>query len=92
MRIIGESPLRYFGQAPHVRVMAGDRMLAEVAPTADFTADVSIPADALAAANGRIVLTSDRAFVAGEREGTADRRRLAIRVYGLTVEETVVSR
>ena len=38
------------------------------------------------AADGRIVLTSDHGFVAGEREGTADRRRLAIRVYSLTVE------
>jgi len=86
MRLTGESPLRYFDQAPRIRVSVGDRVLSELAPTADFTAEVSIPADALAAANGRIVLTSDRGFVAGEKEGTADRRRLAIRVYSLTVE------
>ena len=86
LRLTGESPLRYFDQAPRIRVSAGDRVLSEIAPTADFTTEVAIPADALAAANGRIVLTSDRGFVAGEREGTADRRRLAIRVYSLTVE------
>jgi hypothetical protein len=92
LRLRGESPLRYFDAAPRIRVLAGDRVLAEFAPSDDFSDDVAIPADALAAASGRIVLTSDRAFVAGEKEGTADRRRLAVRVYGLTVEETVVSR
>ena len=61
-------------------------MLAEVAPTSDFLMEVAIPNDALAAAGGRVVLTSDRAFVAGEKEGTADRRRLAFRIYQLTVE------
>ena len=48
--------------------------------------EVAVPADVLAAANGRITLTSDRGFVAGEKEGTADRRRLAIRVYSVMVE------
>ncbi len=86
LRLAGESPLRYFAEAPRIRVSAGDRVLSEIAPTADFPMEVAIPADALAAADGRIVLTSDRGFVAGEREGTADRRRLAIRVYSLTVE------
>ena len=86
MRFGGESPLRYFDQAPRIRVMVGERVVSELAPTSDFAAEVPIPADALTAANGRIVLTSDRGFVAGEREGTADRRRLAIRVYSLTVE------
>jgi len=86
IRLTGESPLRYFDQAPRIRVSAGDRVLSEITPTADFTTEVAIPADALAAANGRIVITSDRGFVAGEKEGTADRRRLAIRVYSVMVE------
>jgi hypothetical protein len=87
MHLRGESPLRYFDQAPRIRVSVGDRVVSELAPTADFSAEISIPADALAATDGRIVLTSDRSFVAGEREGTADRRKLAVRVYSLTVEE-----
>jgi hypothetical protein len=86
LRIRGESPLRYFSAAPHLRVSVGDRVLAEVAPARDFVTEVAIPGDALAAADGRIVLTSDRAFVAGVKEGTADRRRLAVRIYQLTVE------
>jgi hypothetical protein len=86
LRLNGESPLRYFDDAPRIRVSVGDRVLSELTPTADFTAEVAITADVLTAAGGRIVLTSDRGFVAGEREGTADRRRLAIRVYSLAVE------
>jgi hypothetical protein len=86
MRLKGESPLRYFDQSPRIRISVGDRVVSELAPTADFTAEISIPADALTAADGRIVLTSDRSFVAGEKEGTADRRKLAVRVYLLTVE------
>jgi hypothetical protein len=86
MQLRGESPLRYFDQPARIRVSVGDRVLSEITPTADFTTEVAIPGEALTAANGRIVLTSDRSFVAGEREGTADRRKLAMRVYLLTVE------
>ena len=86
LRVRGESPLRYFSTPPRLSVRVGDRVLAEVAPTGDFLTEVAIPNDALAAADGRVVLTSDRAFVAGEKEGTADRRRLAFRIYQLTVE------
>jgi hypothetical protein len=86
LRFAGESPLRYFDQPPLVRVTAGDRVLAELRPAADFTVDVPIPADALTAAQGRITITTDRAFVAGERTGTADRRRLSLRVYSLSVQ------
>ena len=57
-----------------------------VAPTADFTTEVAIPPTPSPPPTAAIVLTSDRGFVAGEREGTADRRRLAIRVYSVTVE------
>jgi hypothetical protein len=86
MRLTGESPLRYFDDAPRIRVTVGDRTISEFTPERDFTTEVSIPADALAAANGRVVVTSDQGFVAGEEEGTADRRRLALRVYSLVVE------
>jgi hypothetical protein len=86
LRLTAESPLRYFDSAPLIRISAGDRVLSELRPLSDFDAEVSVPADALAAANGRITITSDRAYVAGEREGTGDRRRLAVRVFSLVVE------
>src|SRR5262249_18039507 len=81
-----ESPLRYFNGAPHVTVSAGARVLAELNPTTDFTIQVSVPPDALLAANDRVTITSDRVFVPGDRDGSADRRRLALRVYSLKVE------
>jgi len=86
LRLSGESPLRYYESAPTLRISAGDRVLAEITPSSDFSVEVRVPADAMAAAQGRLTLTSDRAFVAGEREGTADRRRLALRIYSVTVE------
>ena len=85
MRLVCDSPLRYFDDSPLFRVSVGDRVLSELQPSDDFSVEVSIPADLLAAAGGQIVLTSDRAYVAGEKEGTADRRRLAMRVYSLMV-------
>ena len=69
-----------------VHIMRGDRVLGEMKPAADFVVEVRIAAEALATAQGRVTLTSDRAFVAGERDGTADRRRLALRIYSVTVE------
>jgi hypothetical protein len=86
VRLSGESPLRYFDEAPTLRIAAGDRVLGEMRPAADFAVEVRIAAEALATAQGRVTLTSDRAFVAGERDGTADRRRLALRIYAVTVE------
>jgi hypothetical protein len=89
VRIAVESPRRYFDRAPQVRISAGDRVLAETTPSADFTIAANVPADALSAANGQITITSDQSFVAGEREGTADPRRLALRVYSVIVERHV---
>jgi hypothetical protein len=86
LRLAGESPLRYFNEPPRITINVGDRVVGELMPAADFNADVSIPVDALTKADGRIVLTSDRSFVAGEQEGTADRRKVAIRMYSLSVE------
>ena len=86
IRINGESPLHYFDAAPLVRIAVGDRVLSESRPGADFTMEASIPPDLLAAANGRVTITSDRAYVAGEREGTADRRRLALKIYAVSVD------
>jgi hypothetical protein len=85
VRIRGENPLRYFDDAPVVRLTAGDRTLAEIRPDRDFTLEAQVPAPTLSAAGNTLVLRSSAAFVAGEREGTADRRRLALRIYSAEV-------
>ena len=81
----GESPLRYFDDAPVLRVSAGAQVFSETRPAADFTVQVTVPAAALAAAQGRVVLTSDKFFIPGERQGSADQRHLALRIYSVSV-------
>ena len=83
LTLAGESPLRYFDAAPAVIVSVAGREIARVNPSADFTPEIVLPADALAAADGRVVISSDKFFVPGEREGTADRRHLALRIYSV---------
>jgi hypothetical protein len=85
LRLSGESPLRYYADAPVVRVTLGDAAVAEFRPSSDFTQEITLPHGALAAADGRVVITSDKHFVPGERDGSPDKRRLAIRVYRVGV-------
>jgi hypothetical protein len=77
----GESPLRYFDRAPSVRVTAGGAVLREFAPATDFNERVVVPAEALAAGQGRVVVETSEHFVPDERTGNGDRRRLGLRVY-----------
>ncbi|HVD92219.1 MAG TPA: hypothetical protein VNC21_08055 [Vicinamibacterales bacterium] len=85
LRLIGESPLRYFDAAPHVRLLVGDREIGSIDPSADFDRVFTLPAAALAAANGRVALESSRFFVAGSARG-GDQRHLALRIYKLSVD------
>jgi hypothetical protein len=81
LAITGESPLRYFDAPPTVRVSIGGQALAEFSPAADFTREIRIPAALLAGDRDDVLVESDRAFV----PGGGDRRRLALRVYSVTV-------
>jgi hypothetical protein len=81
----GESPLRYFDQPPTVIVAAGAREIARFNPSSDFTQSVALPADALASAEGRVTISSDKSFVPAERGGPPDRRHLALRIYSYSV-------
>jgi hypothetical protein len=85
LTLSGESPLKYFDAAPVVVVSIGDREVARFSPSSDFTQSVVLPADAVAAANGRVVITSDKFFVPAEREGSRDQRHLALRIYSYSV-------
>jgi hypothetical protein len=78
-----EAPLRYFDDAPRVRVSAGARELAisSIANSVNWTIDV--PADALRAADGRLTIETDRTFVPADRGGPPDHRRLGLRIFGL---------
>jgi hypothetical protein len=84
LRIAGESPLRYFPRPSRLWVDAAGQTVASLQPSSDFTIDVRIPAALLVKGEGRVNLTADQAFVPGDRDGTADRRRLALRIYSVT--------
>ena len=83
LTISGESPLRYFDAAPTVTVRAGDQELARLVLSDDFTETIRVPAGALVAAGGRLRLETDRTFAPAEREESADRRRLGLRLFRL---------
>jgi hypothetical protein len=80
-----ESPLRYFDAAPLVRASAGDVELASTRLSTSGEWAFDVPAGALAASGGAVTLTTDRTFVPAERGGTADRRRLGLRVFAARV-------
>ena len=86
LTLSGESPLRYFDNAPTVIVAAGPLEIARFNPATDFSQSVVLPADALAAADGRVTISSDKMFVPAERGGPPDRRHLALRIYSYSVK------
>ena len=83
--IAGESPLKYFGRAPHVVVRAGAQVLARAQPTDEFELRVTVPAAALATAGGMLTLETDETFVPHERSGSPDRRVLGLRIFAFDV-------
>lgn len=86
LRIRGESPLKYFGEVPTVRVRAGDRIVGELHPSADFEWSVRLPADAIRTADGAIAIETDRIYLPGRAEGTADARELGLRLFDIAVD------
>jgi len=85
LRLMGESPLRYFDAPPHVRVAIGDREIAAFDPSSDFEQSITLPADLLAQSEGRVTLASSRFFVPGAA-GSGDQRHLALRIYSVVVK------
>jgi len=86
LTLVGESPMRYYGAPPHVRVLIGDREVGAFDPAADFDRSFTLPADLLAAANGKVTLVSSRFFVPGGNGGAGDQRHLALRIYEVRVD------
>jgi hypothetical protein len=83
--IRGESPLRYFDRPPTVKVTAGGATVAQFRPDADFEWTVTVPADALTRSAGAVAIETDRVYLPGPAEGTADERHLGVRIFDLRV-------
>jgi hypothetical protein len=85
LTIAGESPLKYFETAPEVKVLAGQVEVARFTPAADFTKQVTIPAQALATASGSVTIESSLWFTPAQRGESADQRQLALRIFSVSV-------
>ena len=85
LTLSGESPLRYYDSAPTVTVSVGATTVARFNPAADFNQEIVLPSAALASADGRVIVESDKWFIPGDRDGSPDRRHLALRIYSYAV-------
>ena len=83
--IRGESPLRYFARAPTVTLTAAGETIAQFQPADDFEWSATVPAAALATSSGAIAIESDRVYLPGQVEHTADERHLGLRIFDLRV-------
>jgi hypothetical protein len=86
LTLSGESTLRYFERASVVTVTVGGREVKRMSLAADFAEPVVLPAALLAGARGRVEIRSDSSFVPAERDGSPDRRRLALRLYSAAAQ------
>jgi hypothetical protein len=86
LTILAESPVKYFNTVPTLRVRAGGRVVSELRPSDDFTWEITVPADDVMRSNGIVAIESDRVYLPGQAEGTADARRLGIRVFELRID------
>jgi hypothetical protein len=77
----GESPLRYFGAPPTVRITAGGRVIGQFQPNADFEWSTTVQAQDLIQGGGGVAIETDRVYLPGPAEGTADQRHLGLRLY-----------
>ena len=90
VRLVFESPLKTFDDAPIVSMTAGVRVLARLTPRDAFTIDVVVPAADLAAAGGRLVIATSRTFVPAEHVGAGDPRHGDRRALGLRLFEASI--
>ena len=87
LHLRGESPLKYFDTPPTVRVTVGATTLAELKPNADFEWRIAIPPGALPPGGGTVTLSLDSVYLPGPAEGTADTRRLGLRIFGTSLSK-----
>jgi hypothetical protein len=87
LRVTGESSLRYFPRPSRLSIVVADQVIAVIELGRDFTTDVRVPAALITKSGGQIAFLADQMFIPGDREGTADRRHLAVRLYSVTASQ-----
>ncbi|MEO7274485.1 MAG: hypothetical protein ABIX28_14915, partial [Vicinamibacterales bacterium] len=84
LRISGEATRRYFPRASRFTVSVSGQAVGSSDIGQDFTIEVRVPRALLANGDGRVSFETDQKFIPGDREGTADRRHLGVRLYSVT--------
>ncbi len=82
----GESPLKYFAAPPTIRIVSGGRTLRQFQPDADFEVTIEVPADVWSEGAASIAIESDRVYLPGQVEGTADGRHLGLRLFDTRID------
>ena len=85
LRVRGEGTRRYFTRGSHLTVSVAGQAVGTSDVGQDFDVEVRVPREQLAKGDGRVSFETDQMFIPGDREGTADRRHLAVRIYSVTV-------
>ncbi len=88
----GESPLTYFDGPSTLEVWSGEARLASVALSGDFVVRLGVHASRLQAGGGTLRLTTTQTFAPAERSGSADRRRLGLRLFGVALQPGLPAR
>lgn len=81
LRLAGESPLRYFSEAPTVIVSARGIEVGRFTPSSDFDRMITIPAATLPAGPSDVTIRTSRTFVPAEQGNSPDKRQLGLRFY-----------
>ncbi len=76
---------RHYDRSPVMEIVVGDRVVGRHTLPRPFRIAHVLSADGLRAADGRVTWRVTPSFVAGERTGTADARRLALEIAALHV-------
>ena len=71
---------------PTVTLAAAGRVFGRIEAASDFELDVRVPADAVEAARGALVLETTQSFVPAADGGSTDMRRLGLRTFDVRVE------
>lgn len=85
LTLVIEPVERSFPRPSTVTVRVGERVLASSSLDGSTPWTVEVPADALAAADGRLVLETDQVFVPADAGGPPDHRRLGLRVFSIAL-------
>jgi hypothetical protein len=69
-----------------VKISAAGQAFGTLQPAADFEWTVNVPREAMLRAGGAVVIETDGVYLPGAAEGTADTRRLGLRLFDIRVD------